>query len=123
MQKINKLLLEKLKGGDEQAFNELYNAYREPALRFCNSILKDTEESENIIQEVFIKIWNRKQGINTELNFTSYLFTIIKNRVFDHLKEVKKNDFLKEKFKNSLFLFFLIRSIDLLCTKCNYDGI
>ena len=98
MQKINKLLLEKLKGGDEQAFNELYNAYREPALRFCNSILKDTEESENIIQEVFIKIWNRKQGINTELNFTSYLFTIIKNRVFDHLKEVKKNDFLKEKF-------------------------
>jgi len=98
MQKISKLLLESLKKGDDRAFNELYNSYREPALRFCNSILKDIEESENIIQEVFIKIWNRRETINPELNFTSYLFTIIKNRVFDHLKEVKKNEFLKEKF-------------------------
>ena len=98
MQKINKLLLERLKTGEERAFDELYNSYREPALRFCNSILKDTEESENIIQEVFIKIWNRRETINPELNFTSYLFTIIKNRVFDHLKEMKKKEFLKEKF-------------------------
>ncbi|MCG8309081.1 MAG: RNA polymerase sigma-70 factor [Cytophagales bacterium] len=98
MQKINKLLLEGLRTGDDRAFNELYNSYREPAIRFCNSILKDAEESENIIQEVFIKIWNRKESINPELNFTSYLFTIIKNRVFDHLKELKKNEFLKEKF-------------------------
>ena len=98
MQKINKLLLENLKRGDDRAFNELYDSFREPAIRFCNSILKDTEESENIIQEVFIKIWNRRETINPELNFTSYLFTIIKNRVFDHLKEIKKNEFLKEKF-------------------------
>ncbi|MCK5699896.1 MAG: RNA polymerase sigma-70 factor [Cyclobacteriaceae bacterium] len=98
MQKISKVLLAKLKEGDERAFDELYNSYKEPALRFCNSILKDIEESENVIQEVFIKIWNRKSTINPELNFTSYLFTIIKNRVFDHLKEVKKNEFLKEKY-------------------------
>ena len=98
MQKISKVLLAKLKSGSDQAFEELYNSYREPAIRFCNSILKDTEESENIIQEVFIKIWNRRSTINPELNFTSYLFTIIKNRVFDHLKEMKKNEFLREKF-------------------------
>lgn len=98
MQKISKELLESLKRGDNNAFEELYHFYKEPALRFCNSILKDTEESENIIQEVFIKIWNRRSTINPELNFTSYLFTIIKNRVFDYLKEVKKNEFLKEKF-------------------------
>lgn len=98
MQKISKELLEKLKRGDDQAFEELYHSYKEPAVRFCNSILKDTEESENIIQEVFVKIWNRRSTINPELNFTSYLFTIIKNRVFDYLKEIKKNDFLREKF-------------------------
>lgn len=98
MQKISKVLLESLKEGDNRAFEELYDSYKEPALRFCNSILKDIEESENVIQEVFIKIWNRRSTINPELNFTSYLFTIIKNRVFDHLKEVKKNAFMKEKF-------------------------
>lgn len=98
MLKISVVLLEQLKNGNEQAFNELYNSFKIPAIRFCNSILKDTEESENIIQEVFVKIWNRRATINPDLNFTSYLFTIIKNRVFDHLKEVKKNDFLKEKY-------------------------
>ena len=98
MQKISKVLLESLKEGDNRAFEELYDSYKEPAIRFCNSILKDIEESENVIQEVFIKIWNRRSTINPELNFTSYLFTIIKNRVFDHLKEVKKNAFMKEKF-------------------------
>lgn len=96
MQKLKKELLERLSTGDENAFNELYNLYREPAIRFCNSILKDADESENIVQEVFIKVWNKRSGINPELNFTSYLFTIIKNRVFDHLKEIKKNTLLKE---------------------------
>ena len=98
MQKISKELLVRLKNGNNCAFEELYIGYKEPALRFCNSILKDLEESENIIQEVFIKIWNRRNTINPELNFTSYLFTIIKNRVFDHLKEIKKNEFLRERY-------------------------
>lgn len=108
MQKISKVLLVKLKSGDDQAFEELYNSYREPAIRFCNSILKDIEESENIIQEVFIKIWNRRSTINPELNFTSYLFTIIKNRVFDHLKEMKKNEFLREKFWDKVLKYKVI---------------
>ena len=98
MQRISKELLAGLRDGSNRAFEELYSSYKEPATRFCNSILKDVEESENIIQEVFIKIWNRKHTINPDLNFTSYLFTIIKNRVFDHLTEVKKNESLKEKF-------------------------
>lgn len=98
MQKFKKELLERLSTGDKNAFNELYHLYREPAIRFCNSILKDAEESENIVQEVFIKVWNKRSGIKPELNFTSYLFTIIKNRVFDHLKEIKKNTLLKEMY-------------------------
>ena len=105
MQKIDKSLLEALKKGSDKAFQELYDFYQIPALRFCNSILKDIEESENVIQEVFVKIWNRRATINPELNFTSYLFTIIKNRVFDHLKEVKKNEFLRESYWENVLAY------------------
>ena len=98
MQKVSSNLLERFQEGSEEAFNELYQYYKGPAVRFCNSILKDIDESENIIQEVFIKIWDRKHAINLELNFTSYLFTIIKNRIFDYLKEIKKKESLKEKY-------------------------
>jgi RNA polymerase sigma-70 factor (family 1) len=98
MQKLNKQVLDRLKSGDEIAFNELYFAYLQPAVRFCNSIVKDIDESENIVHDVFIKIWDRRETINPELNFTSYLFTIIRNRVFDFLKEVKRNDLMKEEY-------------------------
>lgn len=95
---MNKDLLNQVRGGDECAFESLYEMYKEPAKRFCNSIIKDTEESENLVQEVFIKIWDKKAGINPELNFNSYLFTIIRNRVYDYFKEVKKNEFVKERY-------------------------
>ena len=98
MRKLKKELLERFLSGDAYAFEKLYDMYREPAIRFCNTILKDAEESENIIQEVFFKIWNKKETINPELNFTSYLFTIIKNSVFDQLKAIKKNKILKEMY-------------------------
>ena len=99
---MKKELLIRIKNGDEAAFNRLYCLFKEPAIRFCNSIIKDIEESENLIQEVFIKIWEKRQGINPELNFNSYLFTIIRNRVYDYLKEVKKNDFVKERYWHNI---------------------
>ena len=110
MQKLSKELLERVKGGEQTAFEELYRTYRVPALRFCNSILKDVEEAENVIQDVFIKIWNRKETINPDLNFTSYLFTIIKNRVFDILKEIKKSDTLKEKYWENVLQYQAVDS-------------
>lgn len=95
---MKKEILYRVIQGDESAFNELYIQFREPAIRFSNSILKDIEESENLVQEAFIKVWERRSSINPDLNFTSYLFTIIRNRVFDYLKEIKRNDFMKERY-------------------------
>tara|TARA_Y100001972_G_scaffold128154_1_gene187717 strand:+ start:1376 stop:1906 length:531 start_codon:yes stop_codon:yes gene_type:complete len=99
---MKKELLLAIRNGDEVAFKELHNLYKEPAIRFCNSIIKDIEESENLIQEVFIKIWDKRTGINPELNFNSYLFTIIRNRVYDYLKEVKRNEFVKERYWHNI---------------------
>ncbi len=99
---MKKELLLAIRNGDEVAFKELHDLYKEPAMRFCNSIIKDIEESENLIQEVFIKIWDKRTGINPDLNFNSYLFTIIRNRVYDYLKEVKRNEFVKERYWHNI---------------------
>ncbi len=99
---MKKELLLAIRNGDESAFKELHDLYKEPAIRFCNSIIKDIEESENLIQEVFIKIWDKRVGINPDLNFNSYLFTIIRNRVYDYLKEVKRNEFVKERYWHNI---------------------
>ncbi len=99
---MKKELLLAIRNGDESAFKELHDLYKEPAIRFCNSIIKDIEESENLIQEVFIKIWDKRVGINPDLNFNSYLFTIIRNRVYDYLKEVKRNEFVRERYWHNI---------------------
>ncbi len=95
----HKDILERFKAGDSYAYEKLYRLYREDAFRFCNYILKDKSESENIIHDVFLKIWIKRSYVNPDLNFKSYLLTIVKNHVVDYYKEERKNRFLKEKFR------------------------
>ena len=91
-------ILKKVVEGDEKAFAQLYNKYRKPPLRFCTSILKDEDEAENMLHEVFIKIWERRAQINPERNFHSYLFTCLRNMAFDYLKEMDKNHQLRQQY-------------------------
>ncbi len=98
MEKPDKHLLEQFRNGDEKAFGLLYNHYRVPVIRFCVSLVKDEQEAENVYHDVFIKLWKKREAIKPDLNFTYYLFTAVRNQVFDYLKEVKRNEALKERF-------------------------
>lgn len=88
--------------GDEAAFAELYNHYKTPALRFTFSLLKDEEEAENMVQDVFIKIWVRRAQIKPDYNFNSYLFTCLRNMAFDHFKKLEKNEQLRKHYMEAI---------------------
>ncbi|WP_254562771.1 RNA polymerase sigma factor [Dyadobacter diqingensis] len=91
-------ILQKVTQGDEAAFATLYNYYKVPALRFAISLLKDEEESENMVQDVFLKIWMKREHIKPDHNFNSYLFTCLRNMAFDHFKKIEKNDYLRRQY-------------------------
>ena len=99
---LNERILRRVIQGDQAAFAELYKYYRTPALKFGITLLKDEEEAENMIHEVFIKIWDRRSQINPTLNFTSYLFTCLRNMAFDHLKKMEKNNQLKLQYMEKM---------------------
>ncbi|MVM28672.1 sigma-70 family RNA polymerase sigma factor [Spirosoma sp. HMF4905] len=84
--------------GDKAAFAKVYQHYRTPALKFSISLLKDKEEAENMVHDVFIKIWEKRALINPELNFSSYLFTCLRNMIFDYLKQVEKSQLLRQRY-------------------------
>ena len=88
--------------GDEAAFAELYNYYKAPALRFSISLLKDEEEAENMIQDVFVKIWIKRTHIKPDHNFSSYLFTCLRNMAFDHFKKMEKSELLRKQFMDAM---------------------
>ncbi|MDQ6478474.1 sigma-70 family RNA polymerase sigma factor [Dyadobacter sp. LHD-138] len=91
-------ILQKVTQGDEAAFATLYNYYKTPALRFAISLLKDEEEAENMVQDVFLKIWMKREHIKPDHNFNSYLFTCLRNMAFDHFKKIEKNDYLRRQY-------------------------
>jgi RNA polymerase sigma-70 factor (ECF subfamily) len=81
-----KELVEKLKGGDTFAFEVLFYKYRNKIKGFATRIVPTQIDPEEIVQEVFVKIWLSKELLDPGKNFQSYLFSIAKNLVLDHLK-------------------------------------
>ncbi|WP_163379983.1 RNA polymerase sigma factor [Cyclobacterium sp. SYSU L10401] len=98
MEQPDKKLLDGFRNGDRKAFEKIYQYYRIPVIRFSVSIIKDEQEAENIYHEVIMKILKRRKNIKPELNFNSYVFTSVKNEIFDYLKALNKNNNLKEQF-------------------------
>ncbi|AGA79743.1 RNA polymerase sigma-70 factor [Echinicola vietnamensis] len=68
----------------DKAFELLFKLYYDKLLHLAKYYLNSTEDAEEIVQDVFIKLWERRRNI-TALN-NSYLFTITKNACLDHLK-------------------------------------
>lgn len=97
-------ILRRVTEGDQVAFTELYNYYKTPALRFSISLLKDEEEAENLIQDVFLKIWIKREQIKPDHNFSSYLFTCLRNMAFDYFKKVEKSELLRRQFMEGMML-------------------
>ncbi|NIJ51278.1 RNA polymerase sigma factor [Dyadobacter arcticus] len=95
-------IIRKVMQGDESAFAELYNYYKTPALRFTVSLLKDEEEAENMVQDVFIKIWVKRAQIKPDYNFNSYLFTCLRNMAFDHFKRIEKSEQLRRYYMEAI---------------------
>lgn len=84
-------LLVLLKEGDMQAFNEVYFRYGQRVFGFLSSVYKNKELAEDVTQEVFIKIWEKKHSINCNLSFEGYIFTIARNLILDILKKQKRS--------------------------------
>jgi RNA polymerase sigma-70 factor (ECF subfamily) len=79
-------LLEKLKAGDPFAFEVLFYKYRGKIKAFAVRIVPTQIDPEEIVQEVFVRVWLKKETIEPDKNFQSFLFSITKNLVLDHLK-------------------------------------
>jgi RNA polymerase sigma-70 factor (family 1) len=69
-------LIASLKRGSVTAFECLFEIYSQKLYRFSYSYLKSETEAEDIVQEVFLKIWQNRSSLKTDTSFQSYLFTI-----------------------------------------------
>lgn len=81
-----KILVDKLKNNEVKAFDALFHKYSDKLYRFSFSLLKNEEDSKEIVQETFCKIWENRCQIDSSKSFKSFLFTISFHLVIDQLR-------------------------------------
>ena len=92
---IETALLKGLKRSDHECFQNLFAKYSQPLYRFSLSYLKSTEAAEDVVQEVFLKIWRKRKEIDTTKSFQSYLFTIALNVIRKQFNKLSASNQLK----------------------------
>ncbi len=86
----------KLANDNQLALEELFNYYYPRLYNFSRSFLKLEEGIDDILQEVFIKIWQNRENIKTASTFNSYIFTITRNLLLNELRSRLNDHKLKD---------------------------
>lgn len=92
----NKLLVTELKNGNKSAFAHVYENYSNKVYHFILKFIIDQEDARELVQQVFIKLWENKKNIDPGLPLDPYLFVISRNCCFDFLKRAARDRELKE---------------------------
>ena len=89
-------LLYFLSKGDSMAFARLYETYKTLVYRNALKMLKEEDFAQEILQEVFLKIWNNRTNIMLDKPFQPYLFQIMRNSIYDYFRKVARDKKLLE---------------------------
>jgi RNA polymerase sigma-70 factor (ECF subfamily) len=90
---LNYLMSRVLAKQDLFAFEKLYHFYYMPLLSFCSKFIKDECIAEELVNDVFLKIWTNKNNIVISSSAKGYLFTSVRNIAFDYLRKTKHENF------------------------------
>ncbi|MGE3608461.1 MAG: RNA polymerase sigma factor [Bacteriovoracaceae bacterium] len=93
-------LMLKYIAGDAAAFDELFDRIHQRVYSFVRKHLSDTNEREDVTQNIFIKLHTTKERFNPEYPFEAWLFTIARSVLYDHLR--KSSKIKMEEFKEFL---------------------
>ena len=58
------ILVEKMKAGDRESFNQIFRRYYTPLVRFCIRFVGDQDEAAEIVQDLFVKLWTGRQKLS-----------------------------------------------------------
>lgn len=94
--------IEKLKEGDEKSYNILVDKYGDRLYAYILSLSNDPILSQDILQNVFLKIWTKRQYINIIKSIESYLFRTAYNEFINQYKRKRATMVLEQKYFRAL---------------------
>ncbi|MFT6336382.1 MAG: RNA polymerase sigma-70 factor (ECF subfamily) [Saprospiraceae bacterium] len=118
---------------DKNRFKEVFKKYYNPLCNFASTIVNDHKMAQDVVQDVFTKLWDKRDNLSIDSNEKSYLFQAVKNRSLEVLRKQKNdqrvsiadyNDLyvdgseIDEQARKYMLKEFLYKSIRQLPTKC-----
>jgi RNA polymerase sigma-70 factor (family 1) len=95
-------LLLKISQGDQAAFNTLFGMCRNHLFAYLFKITKSAETSEEIVLDVFLKVWHGRASITDIDNFDAFLYRVAHNKAIDFLRSLHRNPLLQQQVWSQL---------------------
>lgn len=94
-----KELVNKIREGDQAAFEELFQNYYSRLCVFSNSYVKSLDLARDVVQEVYIKIWDNKENFYIKQSLKAYLYQAVRNQSLNFLQQKKQMERLEKRLK------------------------
>ncbi|SMO55026.1 RNA polymerase sigma-70 factor, ECF subfamily [Saccharicrinis carchari] len=92
----------KISQGDERVFKEIFEDFYPKLVGVAMKYINNMMVSEDIVAEVFTKVWEKRAQITEIGSFESYLYTSVRNAVFNHVRNTKRKEDHHEKILSNL---------------------
>lgn len=86
------VIIRQIQQRNQKVFEAIFYDYYPSLMRFAESMIFDLQVCEDIVQDLFLHIWENSQSITITTSLKSYLFQSVKNKCFNHLRNIKIHD-------------------------------
>jgi RNA polymerase sigma-70 factor (ECF subfamily) len=93
-------IIERMQQGDERALELLFKTYYAQLCRFARNMLKDSTQAEDMVQDVFMKVWDKRGQINITTSLKAYLFMAVRNHCLNALKVNERKFWMDESMED-----------------------
>lgn len=99
--------------GDRKAFKLIFDTFYKPLIIFATKYVNDADLAEDLVQEVFVKLWEKRETIENSMTVKAFLFTSVKNKALNHFRhqkvvDVHQKEMIQTKSDESFFKNHLI---------------
>lgn len=86
---MEQVLIDKIRKGDEEVFEEFFRTWYPKLCLFANQYVQSPDLSRDVVQEVFIRIWDNREEFEVHSSLKAYLYQAVKNQSISHLRKKK----------------------------------
>ena len=104
-QYTEKIMMQLAAGGDEAAFTQLFYLYRHRLYSFALRITESPELAQDMVQDVFLKLWKDKSHLDKVENFSSFVFKMAQNQAINAFKRMANETLILSKIQNEVLVF------------------